>query len=83
MKVLTAAAAFTTLLVLPISLFASTSYTYDMVGRVTTAIYDNGMCVAYSYDATGNRTSQSNTIATAAETPIWGDGVWGCFQWAP
>jgi YD repeat-containing protein len=62
---------------------ASVSYTYDPLGRVTTALYDNGLCVAYSYDANGNRTSQNNTISTPATTPIWGAGVWGCFSWTP
>ncbi|MQA65948.1 MAG: hypothetical protein GEU76_08610 [Alphaproteobacteria bacterium] len=63
------------------SMSASVSYTYDELGRVRTALYDNGLCVAYAYDANGNRTSQSNTISTAAETPYWGAGVWGCFPW--
>jgi len=60
---------------------ASVSYTYDQLGRVTTAVYDNGMCVAYAYDKNGNRTSQTNTISSPAESPIWGSGVWGCFSW--
>jgi hypothetical protein len=60
---------------------ASVSYTYDQLGRVTTALYDNGLCVAYGYDANGNRTAQSNTISSPAETPMWGTGTWGCFPW--
>lgn len=62
---------------------ASASYTYDQVGRVTTALYDNGVCVAYVYDANGNRTSQTNSISGAPESPAWGSGVWGCFPWTP
>lgn len=62
---------------------ASVSYTYDLLGRVTTAVYDNGICVTYSYDASGNRTSQTNTLGGAATTPTWGTGVWGCFVWTP
>jgi YD repeat-containing protein len=60
---------------------ASVSYTYDQLGRVATALYDNGTCIAYSYDASGNRTAQTNTTAGAPETPSWGSGVWGCFSW--
>ncbi len=62
---------------------ASAIYTYDQVGRLTTALYDNGICVAYAYDANGNRTSQINTLAGAPASPIWGSGVWGCFLWTP
>ena len=62
---------------------ASVSFTYDSQGRVRTAIYDNGLCIAYSYDAAGNRTSQTNTISGAPTTSVWGSGVWGCFPWSP
>jgi YD repeat-containing protein len=62
---------------------ASAVYTYDLLGRVTTAKYDNGVCVAYSYDANGNRTSQTNTASGAPGTPTWGTGTWGCFNWTP
>lgn len=60
---------------------ATVSYTYDRVGRVTTAVYDNGTCIAYGYDAAGNRTSQINTVSGTPEMPTWGSGVWGCFAW--
>jgi len=56
-------------------------YRYDEVGRVTTALYDNGLCVAYAYDANGNRTSQTNSTASA--TAVWGTGTFGCFSWTP
>jgi YD repeat-containing protein len=62
---------------------ASTIYTYDLLGRVTTVQYDNGLCIAYTYDANGNRTSQTNTIAGPPATAVWGTGVWGCFKWTP
>lgn len=62
---------------------ASVSYTYDLAGRVTTAVYDNGTCVAYAYDAAGNRTSQINTVSGTPVTPTWGTGTWGCFAWTP
>ena len=60
---------------------ASVTYSYDQLGRVTTAIYDNGTCVAYSYDANGNRTAQTITASGTPVSPVWGSGVWGCFPW--
>lgn len=62
---------------------ASAYYGYDPIGRVTTALYDNGVCVVYAYDANGNRTSQTNTASGPPEAPTWGSGVWGCFSWTP
>jgi YD repeat-containing protein len=59
----------------------SSSITYDLAGRVTSALYDNGMCVLYSYDANGNRTSQTNAIPSG--TPTWGTSVYGCVNWTP
>jgi YD repeat-containing protein len=67
--------------VIPDVVKASTSYTYDQLGRLITALYDNGTCVAYAYDANGNRTSQVITISGGPETPVWGTGIWGCFVW--
>jgi YD repeat-containing protein len=55
------------------------TYSYDLVGRLTTASYDNGLCIAYGYDANGNRITQSNAFAP----PVWGSGVWGCIRWTP
>lgn len=62
---------------------ASVNYGYDPGGRLVTARYDNGLCVAYGYDPNGNRTSQTNTISATPEQPTWGSGVWGCFLWTP
>ena len=59
---------------------AGISYTYDATGRIATGIYDSGMCVAYSYDAVGNRTSQTNT---SMSSPVWGAVPWGCPNWTP
>ena len=59
----------------------SVAYTYDALGRVTTASYDTGVCVVYSYDANGNRLSETVNIGTGG-TPTWGSGVWGCFRWS-
>jgi YD repeat-containing protein len=60
---------------------AGVTYTYDALGRITTAQYDNGVCIAYGYDANGNRTSQTNTVSGVPAMPTWGSGVLGCFQW--
>jgi YD repeat-containing protein len=60
----------------------SVYYTYDALGRVVTASYDTGVCLVYTYDANGNRTSQVINIGTI-NTPTWGTGVWGCFIWTP
>ncbi len=59
----------------------SAAYTYDPLGRVTTVLYDTGVCVVYKYDANGNRTSQTIDVGGAPTTPSWGSGVWGCFAW--
>lgn len=58
------------------------AYTYDQLGRVTTASYPSGVCIKYVYDANGNRTAIT-TISTTPGSPAWGSGVWGCIQWTP
>jgi hypothetical protein len=57
----------------------SVTYTYDATGRLGTAWYDNGTCIAYTYDPSGNRTSQTNANVTGASA--WGSAPWGCFDW--
>jgi len=57
-------------------------YTYDALGRVATARYDNGTCIVYTYDANGNRTAQTITTSGNPTTPVWGTGSWGCFIWS-
>jgi hypothetical protein len=59
---------------------AGVAYTYDPIGRIATGLYDNNLCIAYSYDAAGNRMSQTNATATTA---TWGSARWGCFSWSP
>jgi uncharacterized protein RhaS with RHS repeats len=54
----------------------SVAYTYDALGRVTTASYDTGVCIVYKYDANGNRISETINVTAAGAT-----GVWGCFNW--
>lgn len=39
-------------------------YTYDALGRLTSAAYPNGVTITYTYDAAGNRTQ-----VVAASTP--------------
>ena len=68
---------------IPTGANGSAVYTYDSLGRLRTALYDNGLCVAYNYDANGNRISQTNTLSDAPESPTWGAGYWGCFEWTP
>lgn len=55
----------------------SVVYTYDPLGRLTTASYDTGVCVIYSYDANGNRLSQIVRVGSGTG----GTGYWGCFNW--
>src|SRR4051812_48453055 len=54
----------------------SVAYTYDALGRVTTASYDTGVCIAYTYDPVGNRLTEKIAVSAAGAT-----GVWGCFNW--
>jgi YD repeat-containing protein len=54
----------------------SVTYSYDALGRIATASYDTGVCIAYTYDANGNRTAQKILVTSASST-----GVWGCFNW--
>jgi YD repeat-containing protein len=61
-------------------------YTYDALGRVTTASYDTGVIIIYTYDSNGNRTQKvvkvntSTLIWSPAVTPCtatcWGTNVW-------
>ena len=54
----------------------SVAYAYDALGRVTTASYDTGVCIVYTYDANGNRLSETINVTASGAT-----GVWGCFNW--
>ena len=69
-------------ILIPNGVNASASYTYDLLGRLTTVVYDNGLCISYSYDPNGNRTAIA-TIATSPQTAVWGSANWGCFNWTP
>jgi YD repeat-containing protein len=50
--------AFLLLFASPASEASGITYTYDALGRVLTATYDNGTKSFYNYDAAGNRTTQ-------------------------
>ncbi len=54
----------------------SVAYTYDALGRIVTASYDTGVCIAYTYDANSNRLSEKILVTSPTST-----GVWGCFNW--
>lgn len=45
------------------------SYTYDALGRITNASYPDGTCLAYAYDAAGNRTQYSSATVTGVVAP--------------
>lgn len=65
----------------------SVTYTYDALGRLSTASYDTGVILLYTYDANGNRTQQvinvnvAKLVWTATVTPCtsncWGLTIWG------
>lgn len=59
----------------------SVSYTYDPLGRLNTASYDTGVCIAYTYDANGNRLTQTVTVSGSGATPYWGCFNWGDANW--
>lgn len=70
---------FAVLLMGPSVARAANSYSYDQLGRLTSVLYGNGSCVAYAYDAAGNRSSVGNVVGGEGST--WSSGVWGCFRW--
>jgi len=45
---------------------AATIYTYDDLGRLSTACYDNGLKITYTYDPAGNRTQVATQGATCS-----------------
>jgi YD repeat-containing protein len=81
----TAAAGFTAFVLatwsIPKTAEAATVYLYDPQGRLTATIYDSGVCVTYSYDADGNRTSSVVSLS-ATGSLTWGAGLWGCRTWS-
>jgi len=75
----------------PSAVFASetVTYTYDALGRVTSATYGSGIVINYTYDAAGNRTQQ-NVSNPSTPTLIWTAtsgsctaNCWGSSNWGP
>lgn len=61
---------------------AAVTYGYDPLGRIATALYDNGACIAYTYDANGNLMSQTNFMPPQmSPPPQWNAVSWGSFTW--
>jgi hypothetical protein len=58
---------------------SAVTFGYDQTGRVSSAAYDNGLCVVYAYDKAGNRTAQSFAMSSTSAQQDWGAGVWGCY----
>jgi YD repeat-containing protein len=58
---------------------ANVAYTYDGLGRLASAAYDNGVTVYYTYDPNGNRLIQS--VTTSAAPGVWGSMTWGSGVW--
>lgn len=58
---------------------AANLYTYDALGRITTATYDTGVIIIYTYDSNGNRLSQTINVNTTVGT--WGIFNWGSANW--
>ena len=67
----------------PLAANGSVSYTYDALGRLMTASYDTGVCIAYSYDANGNRLSEKILVTSPSSTGVWGCFTWNGAKWGP
>ncbi|MGD8456596.1 MAG: hypothetical protein PVF83_09450 [Anaerolineales bacterium] len=65
---------------LPGAFYAETAtidYTYDPLYRLTAADYDTGIYFHYTYDAVGNRLSQTTDTATTNYTGVYPELVEG------
>lgn len=59
------------------------TYGYDVTGNTVTVVYTDQTCVVHTYDSSGNRAATDITKASVPENPVYGDGIWGCFEWTP
>ena len=61
--------------------------TYDALGRITTASYDTGVFINYTYDSNGNRLAQTTNVNTSTlswcsssgscgANTKWGQALW-------
>jgi len=65
----------------PAPVSASHLATAAALNALTQTLASQNLCVAFSYDLNGNRTSQSSQapVATGAK---WGDSTFPCFFWS-
>ena len=66
----------------PLAAEANVTYGYDALGRVVTALYDNGRCTVFTYDGAGNRTSQTTSDPPQSPLPRWGTASWNAVNWS-
>ena len=67
--------------------FSQTQYTYDNLHRLTKVQYSNGASIQYSYDANGNRLSETRTASSArpaqqravVKQPLLTDGIFSLY----
>ena len=59
----------------------SVAYSYDALGRLVMAGYDNGVCIVYTYDANSNRQSETILVSSPTNTGMLGCFVWGQALW--
>ena len=57
------------------------TYAYDALGRLVTATYDTGVCIAYTYDPVGNRLSETIQVPSPTGTGIWNCSTWDSTTW--
>lgn len=53
----------------PMARAQTVQYTHDALGRLTNAAYPDGTCLAYTYDAAGNRTQYTSSTIIGVAAP--------------
>lgn len=51
----------------------------EMAALIQILVQSPNLCIAYTYDANGNRTGQVNSVYGSGAT--WGSVAYGCFTW--